>query len=850
MFLKSRFKNRDMVVCEIDNGQFNDIYSLLADPNCVLRDPNLFLTSDELDKPYLITETGTIFTEVFDILIKENDESVNAMIDNIYEALKADFPFSKEEYMFMYKGIKSLESYFASDDKIEINFPIENYENFSATSELVNRIKKTSGTFSVANNKTIPRKKFDDELFIMVPSSDSLVLADEITQFIPNMKNVFVPFEDPELYTHNYKNALKAHGMSMEDIFGDPNNNKFELYPEEERYYEALVALHNALMEREHPNNTLEDCIKYNEYSDLFKTYIGYMTVEALRYHRNHSGFISLNSYSNDEGDDDNDDKEDKVSGDELSINLFYASGRKGNFDGEEVILSLVEDQIKQDCYAPINLLIQALRFGKRLPSRLQLSNGRYFDLKDFSYSNLSGSFSSYVVQQTELGNNYSVIGLVKCSNRILDSEYVRSVNFTKSKLDCPVGLILSKSFVDSEEKQSMLISFVDLVRFLPLDSSLTIDGVSIVNGKVMIDEDIVPNELLDNAKSLDEVVGRLNYPSFIGYVNPVMKGDFMECNAFNNSIHPLGILRDSLTSNNLKNLNVFVSVSKDDVLDKVRTYRLGMEYILRCTVTYYMLDLTVQADKFIDDLAMQSFSYTISDVISIYQSIVNSSDYPLGVYTSDYGDYSPNKVVNGEVNNNNSVVDNSNANSDTNSTIDNNANTINSSNAFGSQSTQTVQDVNYTSVNEQPSVEKANTDSIISDELVIEEESNKNVINIDSIYYNGKVENLVTILVPTELVNKINSIYKELGNDDFQIKSFGIDGANTIIGYLTVVNKRYILLDPKKYEIAPVKKVLFSKLSSRIVGLLRTVISGKEPIIKFSSEEALNYYFKIVEKM
>lgn len=846
MFLKGMFKNRNMVVCEINDGQYNDIYAILADPSCVTRDYNLFLTSDELDKPYLVTDTGTMFTEVFDILVKENDESVGAIVDNIYEALKVDFPFSKEDYMFMYKSIKSLENYFNEEGKIEINFPIENYENFNNTSELVNRIKKTSGTFSVANNKTLFRNKFDDELFIMVPSSDSLVLADEITQFIPNMKNVFVPFEDPELYTHNYKNALKAHGMGMEDIFGDPNNNKFELYPEEERYYEALVALHNALMEREHPNNTLEDCIKYNEYSDLFKTYIGYMTVEVLRYHRNHSGFISLNSYSNDEGDDDNDDRDDKSSGDELSINLFYASGRKGNFDGEEVILSLIDDQIKQDCYAPINLLIQALRFGKRLPSRLQLSNGRYFDLKDFSYSNLSGSFSSYVVQQTELGNNYRVTGLVKCSNRILDSEYIRSVNFTKSKLDCPVGLILSKSFVDSEEKQSMLISFVDLVRFLPLDSSLTIDGVSVVNGKVVIDENIVPSALLDNAKSLDEVVSTLNYPTFIGYVNPAMKGDFMECNAFNNSIHPLGVLRDSLTSNNLKNLNVFVSVSKDDVLDKVRTYRLSVEYILRCTVTYYMLDLTVQADKFIDDLAMQSFNYTLSDVVSVYQSIVDSSDYPLGVYTSDYGDYSPSKVVNNETSSNSTVV-NTNVNNSVNTNVNNSVNNIDASNAFGSQTTQTVQDVKYEQVNEQPRVEKTNT--VVDNELVIEEPS-KNVISIDSIYYNGDIDNLVTVLAPTELVNKINLIYKELGNDDFQIKSFGVDGANTIIGYLTVVNKRYILLDPKEYSIAPGKRVLFSKLSSRIVGLLRTVISGKEPIVKFSSEEALNYYFKIVERM
>lgn len=817
MLFRCNYKNRNMVVCEINNGAVLDIYDLLADSSVVDRNPNLFLTSDELDLPYLISEDAQLFTEVFELLDTEQEPS-DDLIAQIKGALDSTINLSVEEYKGMHKAIRRLHSYF-SETKIEINFPIANYENFNQTKELVERVKKTSGSFSISDNKTLFRKNCNDELFIMVPSPDSLVLAEELTSFIPNMKNVFVPFEDEELYTHNYKRALKEHGMGTEEIFGDPNNNKFEIYPEEERYYNALVALHNSLMEREHPNNSLEDCIKFNEYSDLFKTYIGYMIVEVLRYHRNHSGFISLNSYSNDD-DSDDDNKDDNVGGEEMSINLFYASTRKGNFDGEEVILSLVEDQIKQDCYAPINILIQALRFGKKLPSKIELFNKRFFDLKEFSYSNLSGSFSSYVVEKTSLGNNYRVVGLVNSNNRILDSDYARSVGFTKTKIDCPVGLILKKSFANSNESQLMLISFVDLVRFIGLDDSLTIDGVSVNNGKVAIDSSIVPDSLLDGAMSLDEVISRLNYPSFIGYVNPVMKGDFIECNAYNNSICSLGILKDVLTTNNLKNLNVFTSVSKDDVLDKARTYRLSPEYILRCTVSYYMLDLVIQADKFITDLSMSSFDYSLTDVISIYQNVVDSSDYPLGVYTVEYGDYIIQKS-----DSNTSVVSNQVKVSES------APSTINNSSVYDNVTTQ-----NETQPNN-PSTESS-----------VEISEGGNMYNLDNLFYKGNVESIVKVVLPTELVNRINSVYKELGNP-FQIKSLSVDGETTVVGYLAVVNKNYVFLEPKEYNLPVNKKFTLTKLSSKIMSIIRVVASGGSPAVKFDGIDSLNYYCRILEK-
>lgn len=817
MLFSGIVKDRKMVVCSLENGNLKTIYDLLKDGSITKSYPNLFLTSSTLDMPYLECEDATDFSQIFEIL--DTDEIPSDDVFNaIKEAIDPIQPLSIEEYKNLYEGLSELKKYF-TESKVEINFPVENYNNFKSTKDLVERVKKSSGSFSVSDNKTLFRENENSELFIMIPSPDSLVLSEDVTSFIPNMKNVFVPFQQRELYGYNYKSYLKQNGMTTEMVLGDPSNNKYDIYPEEERYFNALMELHNALMEREHPNNSLEECIKYNEYSDLFKNYMSLMITEALRYHRNHSGFISLNSYVDDEENDDDDNDNDSSNSDSLSVNLFYSNNKKGNFDGEELINSLVEDQIKKDVYAPIHLLIQALRFGSKLPSKLELSDNRFFDLKDFSYSNLSGSFSNYAVRKTVLGNNYSVLGVVNTNNKIVDTDYCNSIRFSRPKLNSPVGFVLEKNFENSNERQLVLISMIDLVRFVGVDESLTIDGISKVNGSIIIDESILSNDILDNYSSIDEVVSRLNYPNFISYINPAMKGDYLECGCFNKSLCQLELLKNCFNTANLKQLSLFVVVSKQDVFDKVKSYRLSPNYLLDLTMSYYLLDLTVKADEMIYDLSLNKFSYTISDVISIYSQIVNECNYPLGVYSEDYAGYSNDGVVNQP--------------SQSTAVAQSNNQEIKDSNAFGRNANNTASaPSNANDQSENPS----NTGE------------GGNMYNLDNLFYKGDFDTVIPVVLPKATVQQVNLTYKEL-NQDFAVKEIHTAQDLCVVGYLTQVNGLYVLLEPKVYD-KPVKgKFTLTKFKTNILNILRIIASGNVPKVKFDSLETLEYYCKILEK-
>lgn len=817
MLFSGIVKDRRMVVCSLENGNLKTIYDLLKDGSITKSYPNLFLTSSTLDMPYLECEDAIDFSSVFDLL---NSEEIPG--DDVLQAIKSAIdpvqPLSIDEYKLLYLGLSELKKYF-TESKVEINFPIENYNNFKATKDIVDRVKKTSGSFSISDNKTLFRDNENSELFIMVPSPDSLVLSEDVTSFIPNMKNVFVPFQQRELYGYNYKNYLKQFGMTPEMVLGDPSNNNFEIYPEEERYYNALKELHNALMDREHPDNSLEECVKYNEYSDLFKNYISLMLTEALRYHRNHSGFISLNSYVDDEENDDDDNENDNSNSDSLSVNLFYSNNKKGNFDGEELINSLVEDQIKKDVYAPIKLLIQALRFGSKLPSKLELSDNRFFDLKDFSYSNLSGSFANYEVRKTALGNNYSVLGVVNTNNRILDTAYCNGIGFSRPKLNSPVGLVLEKRFENSDERQLVLISMIDLVRFIDIDQTLTIDGISKSNGSIIIDESILSDDLLDNCSSIDEVVSKLNYPQFISYVNPAMKGDYLECGCFNKSLCQLELLKNCLNMNNLKQLNLFVVVGKDDVFDKVKSYRLSPNYLLDLTMSYYLLDLTIKADNMLYDLSLNKFSYSMSDVVSIYSQVVNDCGYPLGVYSEEYDGHFNESV-----------------NKSSSQTVGGNSGEIKDSSAFGSPST-TPSNSGVTEKKEEPN--KVNSE---------ENSEGGNMYNLDNLFYKGDFESVIPVVLPTSVVQQVNLTYKEL-NQDFSVKELNSAQDLSVVGYLTQVNGMYVLLEPKAYDKPSKGKFTLTKFKTNILKILRVIASGNVPKVKFDSLETLEYYCKILEK-
>ena len=841
MLFSGIVKGKEMVVCCIEDGKLLTIYDLLKDESIVNRYPNLQLTSSNLNMPYLICGDAKNISRIFELLDVEEEPS-----EEDYKAVKEFIDqvvvYSIEDYKNFYKGLMELEKYF-TESKVDINFPSKHFENFVQTKNLVDKVKANSKTLRINGNKTIFRDNENSELFIMVPSPDSLAMTETITSFIPSMKNVFVPFKDKELYRYDYKSHLNLAGLTEEQVLGDPNNNNNDIYPEEQRYYDALKELHDVLMMRAHPNNTLEDCVEYSQFSSLFETYISYMLTEVLRYHRNHSGFISLNSYS-DEDESELDDGDDKDSNaDSLSVNLFYANNKKGNFDGEEVINSLVRDEIKKDVYAPIKLLIQALRFGSKLPSKLKLSDGRFFDLKSFSYSNSSGSFANYEVEKTRLGNNYKVLGTVVANNKILDTSYCQSVGYLKPKLEGVIGLVLQKNFKNSNDSQLVLISLIDLVSFVGLDESLTIDGISVVNNEIKVDTNVIDSSIMDNSMLLSDVLEKLNYPSFVSYVNPYVKGDYLECGCFNKTMSTLSLLQSTLRDNhNLKQLNMFIVVNKDDLQDKVKSYRLPTKFFLDSTLSCYMLDITLKCEKVLYEISLTDFDFGLPKILSVYSEILRELDYPLGVYSGEYG---TSKNV---------------ASSSSNSTLSN-------SNVFGSATSQvdnkpveqqvtqqpvTQQAVNRQSVSQPGTVPNSAPNTVTTANNAVDSSANNsnsivNGYDTNLLYKNINLDVLVPVVLDNELLNKVELSYKADGKP-CPVKVIVSNNTYSVVGFLSHVDGGYVLINPRDCEYKTNKRFMLPKLKPQILTILTNVAFGEAPRLRFENKEAIKYYCDILK--
>ena len=836
MLFSGIVKGKEMVVCCIEEGKLLTIYDLLKDESIVNRYPNLQLTSSNLDMPYLICGDARNISRIFELLDVEEEPSEEDF-KAVKEFIDPVVVYSLEDYKNFYKGLMELEKYF-TESKVDINFPSKHFENFVQTKNLVDKVKANSKTLRINGNKTLFRENENSELFIMVPSPDSLAMTETITSFIPNMKNVFVPFKDKELYKYDYKSHLNLAGLTEEQVLGDPNNNNNDIYPEEQRYYDALKELHDVLMKRAHPNNTLEDCVEYHQFSSLFETYISYMLTEVLRYHRNHSGFISLNSYS-DEDESDLDDGDDRDSNaDSLSVDLFYANNKKGNFDGEEVINSLVRDEIKKDVYAPIRLLIQALRFGSKLPSKLELSDGRFFDLKSFSYSNSSGSFANYEVEKTSLGNNYRVIGTVVANNKILDTSYCQSVGYLKPKLEGVIGLVLQKNFKNSNDSQLVLISLIDLVGFVGLDESLTIDGISRVNNEIKVDSSIIDSSIVDNSMTLSDVLEKLNYPSFVSYINPYVKGDYLECGCFNKTMSTLSLLQSTLRDNhNLKQLNMFIVVNKDDLQDKVKSYRLPAKFFLDATLSYYMLDATLKCEKVLYEISLTDFDLELPKIVSVYSEILRELDYPLGVYSGEYG--SSKDVANATPNNTTNATPNS---------------TLSNSNVFGNANSQQVasQSVNQqvasqTATNNQPTSQTVSQPSNSVNSSANNSASVVNGYDTNLLYKNINLDTLVPVVLDNELLNKVELSYKADGKP-CPVKVIVSNSTYSVVGFLSHVDGGYVLINPRDCEYKTNKRFMLPKLKPQILTILTNIAFGEAPRLRFENKEAIKYYCDILK--
>lgn len=840
MLLSGNIKGVTTVVAYVDtNGGFYSFSDILTKRDIASKFPNLFLTSGDLDVPYLYDSTAQAFNQVFDIFLSNRDKINDNVLTSIKATIDSLVSLPLETYKLLFETTLKLEKYLSGEVDFFIDFPLENYNNFSKTKKLVDAINsKNSIQSTVVDNVTKFRKTPDDELFIAVPPADVLSFF-PINNFIPAMSSVFVPYKDENLREVHYKSFLKSSGTSIEEVEGSSENVTGELYPEEKRYYDALCNLHKALLQFEYPNQSIEDCIEYKVSSKVFREYIIQMTLKVLAYHWNHKGFLPIAYIKEDEDAEDSESENAGNNIDSAESNKIFYHVRNDLSDGEAIISGVLKSEFSKDIFYPIDILIQCMRFGKKKPSKIKLFGDKsYFDLNTFMYANTSGSYSSYEIKKTPSGCIYTPTAIIQANSRIFDSKFINQNKIIKPIIDVPVGFICKKEFQGTDEYQLAIISFVDLIANYGKDDSLSIEGVSVSPNGVVLNDKFSSSLLnLEANISLWDALTLLRNSSdgfYISYVSPNVRDTYMDFNAFNNKLSTLGIFNDFIERDDLYKSSFDVCTCKEELQLKCVDYRYPPGKLLDVTVGLNYCKLISQVNDKYAILQEEDPYCNLSNVLEIYKNCMNDQGYYGNVFFIDEFD----------------VVSQNNTNQGS----------LNNASVFGSdvptQQTTVVQQTNESSQkviqepnNEQQSVQQPTNTPQPSEQKPVSD-SPFGMIDTSVLFDTKEFSNVVSIVMTEAEVAKVNSAF-EAKNSKMRVKELGRYKTNIVVGYSGIAeDKTFYFLDPINKGIESKQSYSLSKFKPNMIALLRILLKGRPCKVRFSNMEALDYYSSIIERI
>lgn len=834
MLLSGNIKGVTTVVAYVDtNGGFYSFSDILTKRDIASKFPNLFLTSGDLDVPYLDDSTAQAFNQVFDIFLSNKDKINDNVLTSIKATIDSIVNLPLETYKLLFETTLKLEKYLSGEVDFFIDFPLENYNNFSKTKKLVDAINsKNSIQSTVVDNVTKFRKTPDDELFIAVPTADTLSFF-PISNFIPSMSTVFIPYKDPKLKSVEYKRFLQATGTSIEEVEGSSENVTGELYPEEKRFYDALCNLHKALLQFEYPNQSVEDCIKYKVSSKVFREYIIQMTLKVLAYHWNHKGFLPIGYESDDDDDEDSDNENAGNNSESADSNKLFHAIRTDLSDGESIISGVLNSEFSKDIFYPIDILIQCMRFGKKKPSKIKLFDDKsYFDLNTFMYANTSGSYSSYEIKKTPSGCIYSPTAIIQANSRIFDGKFINQHKIIKPIIDVPVGLICKKEFQGTDEYQLAVISFVDLISNYGKDDSLTIEGVEVTPNGIKLNDKFSSSLLnLEANISLGDTLTFLRNSSdgfYISYVSPNVRDTYMDFNAFSNKLSTLGIFNDFIEKDDLTKLDVLSATSKEELKLKCTDYRLAPGNLLNITVGLNYCKLISQVNDKYAILQEEDPYCNLSNVLDIYKNCMDDQGYYGNVFFAD-------DMFNVPTTQNNlqstSVFSN-------NKEIAHQVTEAENKAVVGEEKQNTEQQAVKSTNTPQPSEQKSAPESPFG------------MIDTSVLFDTKEFSNVVSIVMTEAEVAKVNSAF-EAKNSKMRVKELGTFKTNIVVGYLGITeDKTFYFLDPINKGTESRQSYSLAKFKPNMIALLRVLIKGRPCKVRFSNIEALDYYGSIVERI
>ena len=633
----------------------------------------VYLDSREnFELPFLITEDPGAFnlTTLNKIFINGNYELSDSDKNAICKALNVGtFNFTPEIIEELNRCAKEFSSYMQGNT-VKIKMSVSWYYNVKRTLALVQNINgsgKSESIYIEGDNKTILRRDPSDELFIKVPDYDELRFTG-----IP-VTGIQRPFEDERLSGPEFEKFITEE-ISIDKILGNPKNNKLPIQPNEMRYKKALTALLDFGIERENKDLTIEEAKKIldervkamSEGKDVDKKVIGSVEVKnylidlahvGIYLNWSHTGLVPV-SILDDIADDDYADSDDIADDDKAveteqqettSSRAFKdITGRSFNIgnDYKSAITELLLDVYDRNPYDVIDIVIRLFRFGDMKPDRLEMPDGRYFDLNVLQYRSSSGSYDSTEIVYDEEGNSLEVLGRIDFSASIQDKRYSVSHGLKDiDKIGMPVGLVCMRQFNGSDEPQFIYMSFIDLIKaYENNDRYCKIKGIAYDGNKFSISKEV--NEILNPESREDRelyvhalqnqimLIKKSRANEFYCYSE--FEDAFLYKTCFDSSTSILSIINKYYAMDDLSMLDVLSFEDTEELDFKINENLVPPKACIEANAARLLIPLLSNINQVYSDSILSGNSLDIEDLINIYSSEMKRSNFRYDLYVAE----------------------------------------------------------------------------------------------------------------------------------------------------------------------------------------------------------------------
>lgn len=798
-------ESRPLLVASKIGDRFYNIKELLG-TSTNLGGTNVYVDSaDGFDLPFLVSEdeddTQDI-SKVYSILVDYKYDAPDSFLAEISSALEGFF--TVEDLKSLERCFKEFDSYM-SGNVIKIKIPVSWWLNIKRTSELVDSVNSSSDISQVyveGENKTLYMKEATDEFFIRIPSYDELGIQ---MSGLPSFRTIYDPYagsyiDDPaevrreEARTHSlYVPPLKrldfksylAGNYKMEDVIGNPSNNTDQLFDNEIRYYNGLKSLMDYAIQRENPNNTLEDCIEAHIPSIIVKDYITNVALMGIYQNWFHTGFVptSLDQEITTGYDEDFDDTTND-SGDVFSNRKFIAGAESlPDFcDAASVIENLINKLTYTDVYASIKIAIMLNRFGSRKPTRIPLGNNSYLDMNIFKIVTGSGNYSATEVEVDEKGNNLTPIGLINMTDALTCSKYIKVNNVTCPSISMPVGLICRRYYKGVDEFHTILISFIDLYKLYEEGNpNCKVNGITFENKNLEFDKDVfedISHETFE-LKSLCSLVNTDPTQSYQYLCYSDFQDAFFEKDWFDRKLSVLSLINEYFSLGDLDQLDMYSYDNPEELEYRIKETLLPPKGVISRNIVRYLVPIFLKASSLYEEDTLHGKELTSIDTFNYFKKAMEYLDY--------VGSFGKGKTLNSD---------------------------MVTMNSFGSKITK-------------------------EDEYDM---NSKSIINTD---LEGKV--FYKIFIEKDFFNKAKEKFPGIQALDVHTSKAHPDKEFIIVGYLAKGESDYTLINPSKNDVKASGAISGLTLGVVFSNTMKKIAKDKDLIYKYSDVDAVIYYANLL---